>query len=180
MVLSFEEQPCYTHAIPALKNVIDWVLTINLIFLTSLMLYWWLSGTVHITVDKDTHGTLGGVLVIDSQTQQLFASTLREAVDRERGQPTEGYTPRMFIAVFPGLVVTDFEGVESSIGKYVVVEGELVHVTPPGRPLHSAAAAVSNQGLATLLTNVAKRTQIDLTQDGTITDIMRVISEEAL
>lgn len=163
-----------------LKKFFDWVLTLNLILVTGLIAYLWWSGVLVITVGQPVQEQPAAPVVVDPQTEQLFIRTLREEVDRQLGQPIEGYTPDMFIAVFPGLVVTDFEDVEASIGKYVVVEGVLVHVPPPGQPLHSAAEAVSSRGLVTLLENVANRTQIDLRQSGTITDIMLAISEDQL
>ena len=163
-----------------LKTILDWALTLNLIVLSALVVYLWWSGNLTVAVGPEAHNKSTHTNTVDATTEQLFTTTLREEVDRQLGQPIEGYTPDMFIAVFPGLVVTDFEDVEASIGKYVVVEGTLVHVMPPGRPVHSAAAAVSSRGLVTLLKNVAARAHIDLSHSGTITDVMRVISEEQL
>ncbi|MAZ29905.1 hypothetical protein CL655_01345 [bacterium] len=161
-----------------LKKFFDWVLTLNLILVTGLCVYLWSTGNLAIQVGAPAAEQRGGQSAVDAETEQLFIATVREEVDRQLGQPIEGYTPDMFLAVFPGLVATDFEDVEASIGKYVVVEGQLVHVTPPNTPLHSAAEAVSSRGLATLLRNIAERTQIDLTNSGTITDIMRSLSAE--
>lgn len=163
-----------------LKKFFDWVLTLNLVVVTGLGIYLWWSGNLFIQVHTPVTNTSQSTQSIDAETEQLFITTLRETVNRQLGQPIEGYTPDMFIAVFPGLVATDFEDVEASIGKYVVVEGQLVHVTPPGQPIHSAASAVSSRGLITLLQNVANRAQIDLAYSGTITDIMRVITEDQL
>lgn len=162
-----------------LRKFFDWVLTINLIVVTILCVYLWWTGNVAIQLDvPKTNDVTALEQEIDPETEQLFVTTLREEVVRQLGQPIEGFTPDMFIAVFPGLVATDFEDVEASIGKYVVVEGQLVHVTTPGTPIHSAADAITSRGLVTLLTNVANRAHIDLADSGTITDIMRTISEE--
>lgn len=159
-----------------LKRFFDWVLTANLVLVTGLCVYLWWTGQLAVMLEEPA--PVSELQEIDAQTEQLFATTLREEVVRELGQPIEGFTPEMFLAVFPGLTATDFEDVEASIGKYVVVEGQLVHVTPPNVPLHSAASAVTSRGLATLLRNIAARAQIDLTDSGTITDIMRTISKE--
>lgn len=160
-----------------IRTLLDWLLTINLILLLGFFAYLWWTDSVALQIGNPAAFDQT-VVVIDDQTRGLFITTLRDEVDSQLGQPIEGYTPDMFISVFPGLVATDFEDVAASIGKYVVVEGQLVHVTPPGTPLHGAASAVSSQGLSTLLENVATRAQIDLSRSGTITDIMRVISEE--
>jgi hypothetical protein len=81
----------------------------------------------------------------------------------------------MFLNVFPGLVETDFEGVEASIGHYTIVQGRLVHELGNPELVHSAAGAISRRGMETLLQNVAARLSIDLQSDGTITDIMRAL-----
>lgn len=159
-----------------MRKFFDWVLTINLIVVTGLCVYLWWSGRLAVTVDVPAAEKEN--VIIDPRTEQLFITTLRDEVDRQQGQPIEGYTPDMFIGVFPGLVATDFEDVEASLGKYVVVEGELVHVMPSGRPVHSAAAAVTSRGLATLLRNIADRAHIDLSSSGTITNIMATISTQ--
>lgn len=157
-----------------MKRIFDWVLTINLILIVGLCLYLWTSGRLVVEYIDEPNNQL---VKSTEEEAVLFGSTLRDAVDSQLGQPIEGYTPDMFIAIFPGLVATDFEGVDASIGKYVVVEGQLVHVTPPGVPLHSAATAVTSRGLRTLLDNVAARAQIDLSQDGTLTEVFDTLSQ---
>ena len=109
---------------------------------------------------------------------EVFTFTLEEEVQKKIGQPIEGYEPAMFLQLFPGLVATDFEGVEASIGYYTIKQGKLVHELGEERTLvHSAAGAITRAGMARLLENVAARTSIDLEADGTLTDIMSAISE---
>jgi hypothetical protein len=162
-----------------LKKFFDWVLTLNLIVVTGLCVYLWWTGNLLVHVGSPASQQPSEHSVINLETEQLFITTLREEVDRQIGVPENGYLPEMFIAAFPGIVLTDFEDVEASIGKYVVVEGQLVHVTP-AKPLPGGSDAVSSRGLVTLLENVAARAQIDLSRSGTITDIMQIISEEDL
>jgi hypothetical protein len=159
-----------------LRRIFDWVLTINLILLLALCIFLWWTGRLAISLDAPVTGAPAEQ--IDPRTEQLFITTLRDEVDRELGEPENGYTPQQFLAVFPGLVATDFEDVDASIGKYVVVEGQLIHVIPPDTVTHSAAAAITSRGLVTLLENIAVRAGIDLAQSGTITDIMRTISQQ--
>ena len=108
----------------------------------------------------------------------VFRYTLEEAVDKKDGRPTDGYEPYMFLAVFPGLVETDFEGVQASIGYYTIEEGRLVHKLDDTQLIHSAAKAITRDGIQTLLNNVATRTGIDLSGEGTITDIMSAITAQ--
>lgn len=167
---------CWFIKLLSMRKIIDLILTINLLAITLFGAYLWWSGQLRIEYVPTPVETYQGA----SETEMvLFASTLREEVDRSVGQPIEGYEPAMFLAAFPGLVATDFEDVEASIGKYVVVEGQLVHVTPPDAPLHSAAAAITDRGLQTLLNNISRRTQINLTGSGTLTDLMEAITNES-
>jgi hypothetical protein len=156
------------------RRVLDWVLTLNLILVTVLAVYFWWTGQLRIEVQPATTTTQQSV---DAVTTNLFNTTIRSEVDRQLGAPENGYTPDMFITVFPGLTTTDFEDVEAGVGKYVVVEGQLVHVMPPNVPRHSAVAAITSRGFTTLLQNVAARGQINLATNGTITDIMEMLSK---
>lgn len=107
---------------------------------------------------------------------EVFTFTLEDEVRKKLGQPIEGYTPAMFLEVFPGLVATDFEGVDASIGYYTIEEGRLVHELGERTLVHTAAGAVTKKGMGTLLENVATRTGIDLSGDGTLTEVMAAIT----
>jgi hypothetical protein len=135
--------------------------------------FWYVDGdarlTSYITSDTVTPTRTDPVLT------DVFIYTLEEEVQRKVGQPIEGYEPSMFLEVFPGLVETDFEGVEASIGFYTIVQGRLVHELGTPELVHSAAGAITQRGMETLLHNVASRLEIDLQRDGTITDIMRAL-----
>lgn len=157
-----------------MRKAIDIILTLNLLFLTGFVLYVWWNGSLIVRYDPES--VAADQAVYDSLAH-LFSETLREGVDERVGVPIEGYEPSMLIAAYPGLVETDFEDVEASIGKYVVVDGTLVHVTPPGALLHSAASAIGRNGYATLLKNLATRLHIDLSEDGTLTQVMIAIEE---
>lgn len=111
-----------------------------------------------------------------------FRVSLQSEVRSVLGTPIEGYEPSMFMHVFPGLSETDFEGVEASIGFYTIAEGRLVHKLDNSRLIHSAAGAITNRGMDTLLENVSKRLHVDLNSDGTLTKIMDalVFEETAL
>ena len=109
---------------------------------------------------------------------ETFKNTLEARVREEIGQPIEGYEPHMFLAVFPGLVPSDFDGVEASVGRYVLQQGRLVYEPDATKLIHSAAKAISHRGMATLYRNVAARAGMDITHGATLTDVMRVLTRE--
>lgn len=115
---------------------------------------------------------------VDAEIVDVFRFTLEDEVRKKVGTPNEGYEPAMFLQVFPGLVETDFEGVQASIGGYVMKEGRLVHKLDESKLVHSAAQAITRPGFTTLLENVSKRIGINLSTDGTITDIMSALTSE--
>ncbi len=135
--------------------------------------FWYVGGTDRIAmyIAPDRVSTVH----TDPVLLDVFVYTLEEEVQQKIGQPIEGYEPSMFLEVFPGLVETDFEGVEASIGFYTISQGRLVHELGAPELVHSAAGAVTRRGMETLLHNVASRLEIDLGRDGTITDIMRAL-----
>ncbi len=104
-----------------------------------------------------------------------FKTTLKTEVQNTQGVPIEGFEPSMFLKAFKGLAVTDFEGVEASIGFYTIEDGKLVHKTDDSKLIHSAAQAITDRGLDTLLSNVAVRLNVDLTKEGTLTEIMEAL-----
>lgn len=132
-------------------------------------------------------GALDSLLQVNEETQpevktdqtivDAFAFTLHDEVDKKLGHPIEGYEPQMFLSVFPGLTETDFNGVEASIGTYVVENGKLGHHMDNTGLVHSAAGAVTRKGMNTLLENVVRRAEIDLSIDGTLTDIIDFITQ---
>lgn len=157
-----------------MRKIIDIVLTVNLLALALYVGYLWWAGNLVIEYVEEPEAAFNDAY---ESPGVVFGVTLKEAVVAELGQPIEGFTPNMFIAVFPGLALTDFEGVEASVGQYEFVDGNLELVTPRNALMHSAAGAVSRRGFETLLRNVSARVQINLAETGTITQIMEVISE---
>jgi len=157
-----------------MRKIIDIVLTVNLLALALYVGYLWWVG--HLVIEYVEDPTVAQDAAFESPGV-VFGIVLKEAVVAELGQPTEGFTPTMLLEVFPGLALTDFEGVEASVGQYEVVNGGLELVTPRGALLHSAAGAVSRRGFETLLRTVSARLQIDLAHSGTITQVMGAISQ---
>lgn len=90
-----------------------------------------------------------------------FKFELEERVRIEAGQPIEGYEPFMFMQVFPGLLSEDFNGVEAMIGYYEYKNEVLKHELGNVDVIHSAAPAVTADGVKTLLDNVVTRLDVD-------------------
>lgn len=112
---------------------------------------------------------------IPYDVQQTFQMTLRNAVKAKFGVPPDGYEPYMFMEMFPGLTESDFEGVQASIGSYTMQDGRLVYETDKTKLIHPAAKAVTDAGMNTLLANVSVRLGVDLSTNGTLTQIMNAL-----
>lgn len=120
-----------------------------------------------------TQGTAVSADVVD-----VFRFTLEDEVRKKIGAPSEGFEPYMFLEVFPGLVETDFKGVASSVGGYLIVDGRLVHKLDDTKLVHSAAKAITRSGFQVLLANISNRIDVDLATSGTITDVMSALTSE--
>ena len=125
---------------------------------------------------EHTSSQTAAVVQPSATAVDAFQNALEGTVVSAMGQPKNGFTPSMFLQYFPGLAPTDFQGVQSSIGHYVIENGKVIHVIDTTEPIHQAAGAISRQGIATLLLNVSHRTGIDLNATGTVTDIMQAIT----
>lgn len=123
-----------------------------------------------------TQETVAEPTYVPDTVVDVFRFTLEDEVRKKQGQPIEGFEPAMFMAVFPGLVPTDFSGVEASLGHYEVRNGQLELQLVETGLIHSAAGAISRAGYRTLLDNVSARTSIDLQKDGTITEVMSALT----
>ena len=115
---------------------------------------------------------------IETDINEVFKETLEKEVREKNGIPIEGYEPAMFLQTFPGMVATDFNGVEASIGRYVVIDGKLTHEMGQTKLVHSAAGAISRRGMQTLLINISQRIGVDLNNGGTLTEVMNAITGE--
>ena len=89
--------------------------------------------------------------------QEYFNEKLREGVIDRIGQPIEGFVPFMFMQAFSGLVLKDFDGADALLGEYKIVDKELAFIMNEGGPIHSAAEAVSEEGMKTVFANIQRR-----------------------
>lgn len=89
--------------------------------------------------------------------QKHFNERLQEGVIERIGQPIHGFVPSMFMQTFSGIVPQDFDGADALLGKYEIVEKELIFIMDEGGPIHSAAETLSEEGMKTLFLNIANR-----------------------
>jgi len=113
------------------------------------------------------------------ETVQEFIDTTRATTVAKVGQPIEGFEPFMFMRAYPGLVAADFAGVDALIGLYRVENGWVVYDLNGEVELHSAARAISDEGMQQLLVNVAARLNYNLSGNDTVADIVRAIEGAA-
>ncbi len=92
--------------------------------------------------------------------QEFFNEKLREGVIDRIGQPIEGFVPFMFLRAFSGLVPNDFDGADALLGEYRIKEKELSFIVDEGGPIHSAAEAISEEGMKTVFANIQRRTNV--------------------
>lgn len=122
------------------------------------------------SVPNDMEGSMSEAAVTE------FTEEMRVGTVERVGQPIEGFEPSMFMRAFPGLTANDFDGVDALIGLYRYDDGEVVYDLNGEPELHSAARAISDEGMLTLLINVASRLQYDLSGDDTVADLIAAIS----
>jgi len=73
------------------------------------------------------------------------------------GQPIEGFTPFMYLKVFPGLLKKDFDRVEAVQGVYYYNNGELIFEWDADVAIHSAGESISDEGMLKLIHNLERR-----------------------
>jgi hypothetical protein len=121
--------------------------------------------------DDDAQGT-SAINRGTIDVQEYFNEKLREGVINRIGQPIEGFVPFMFLRAFSGLVPNDFDGAEALLGEYKIMEKELAFIVNEGGPIHSAAEAISEEGMKTVFTNIQRRTNVLITTTDEVDDLL--------
>jgi len=122
----------------------------------------WTGPVVSTRGPDDAQDTLA-VNLSTISVQEYFNEKLREGVIDRIGQPIEGFVPFMFMRAFSGLVLKDFDGADALLGEYKIVDKELAFIVDEGGPIHSAAEAVSEEGMKTVFANIQRRTNMLIT-----------------
>ena len=109
---------------------------------------------------------------ISTNVSTYFREEMYNGTIDRVGQPIEGFAPSMLMQAWPNLVLKDFDGVEAELGVYQYNETDLDFIMDSTNPVHSAARAITNKGMTTLLNNVSSRLNRPTT---TIDDIESIL-----
>ena len=102
---------------------------------------------------------------------QMIARGIKNA-----GQPIEGFDAMMLMRAFPGLVASDFRGVEALEGYYEVRGDVAVFVRAGAQPMSSAEGMVLEKGYGTLLKNLSTRLGLSVTSNARADALIQKIS----
>lgn len=109
---------------------------------------------------------------------QYFTSEVRLTVNEEVGQPIEGYEPFMIMQTYRGISSADFQNVEAVQGTYASQNGDVVfELNVPLNEQHSAARAITDGGMETLLRNIADRLDIKIRTNADVDRLLRIVAQ---
>ena len=92
-----------------------------------------------------------------------FTDRLQGFVLENFGQPIDsGFTAPMYLRAFPGLREADFDGVETSGGKYTYSDDKLIFIRARTNPITTYDEAILEKGHEILLSNLRPRLGNDL------------------
>lgn len=98
-----------------------------------------------------------------SLDEYFFQEMINTANEKLGVMPIEGYSPDMYLGVYPGLVKEDFNNVKAYGGVWRVVGNELVFErNVPQNEITSADGTVNQEGMKTLMATLSKRLNIDV------------------
>jgi len=89
------------------------------------------------------------------------------------GQPIEGFDANLLMLAFPGILPSDFDGVQALEGSYRYANGSLTFARTHAQPTSSAERTVAAEGYATLHTQLSRRLGIPAQDTG---DVDRIIA----
>jgi hypothetical protein len=109
-------------------------------------------------------------------TVQYFREKMIERGIQDIGMPIEGFDANLLIMAYPGLQAADFQGVQTAEGKYEVQNGQAVFVRDTQDMITSAEGMVSEEGYATLLSNVSKRLGKNISTEAQVEELLAQIN----
>tara|TARA_Y100000310_G_scaffold26446_1_gene25215 strand:+ start:4956 stop:5612 length:657 start_codon:yes stop_codon:yes gene_type:complete len=101
-----------------------------------------------------------------------FSQQMQNKIINEIGQPIEGFEPPMFIQAFPNLKYEDFNNVQALEGIYIFENSKLTFKRTKKTPITSAEQTITDEGMETLLENIADRLNIKIIDATSITQII--------
>jgi hypothetical protein len=109
----------------------------------------------------------------NSALSQYFAERLTSLGVKDIGQPIEGFDANLLILAFPGILPSDFNGVQTLEGYYQVgPNDEIAFVRGEGQSVSSAERMVSEEGYAALLDNLSARLQFPIGNKTSIDELI--------
>lgn len=88
------------------------------------------------------------------------------------GLPIEGFDDQLLSMAFPGIVASDFNGVETFEGYYAVSGETVTFIRNEEQPISSAERTISEEGYAMLLVNVSTRLGITTINEEAVDSII--------
>ena len=104
-----------------------------------------------------------------------FIERMQHETNEHYGKTLTEYEPYMFLDAMPGLVAQDFDGVQSVVGSYEAVEDNVVYNPWPSSNVWDYNKPISEEGMGTLLNNMAMRLGISIKNRKSIDDILLII-----
>ncbi|MBS3151039.1 hypothetical protein J4443_01525 [Candidatus Woesearchaeota archaeon] len=108
-----------------------------------------------------------------------FTEKMENEVINKKGRPIEGFTPSMFLDVFPKLEKKDFHNVEAFGGIYHYTEGELKFEMSPDRfsegggiMVSSADGTIGEEDMEKLLESLSQKFGIRINGKGSVDSVM--------
>ncbi len=125
--------------------------------LGALLLFILIGAGVYVSSNSNGEVPESGDNGFSAEVVDEFITRMRAETVERVGQPIEGFEPSMFMQAFPGLIASDFADVDALIGLYRYQDGQVMYDLNGEPELHSAARAISDEGMAQLLANVSAR-----------------------
>ena len=107
----------------------------------------------------------------------FFSEELQRAGVERVGQPIEGFNAFIYLEAFPGFEESDFDGVKTLEGIYMIEGGEFKYVRTADNPVTSAEETISEEGYKTLLQNFSKRVGVSVEADVDIAALLEKLRE---
>ena len=112
-----------------------------------------------------------------SELASYLQQQMNQYYIQEEGKPIEGFEPEMYIQVYPGIKKSDFDGVKAELGTYYYRNGNLNFVLDNANPIHTAARAITLEGIATLLNHLSERIMGGVNSKAEIDDLLFNLQE---
>lgn len=133
-------------------------------------------GTVYVQEVLQDNATVN-----DSELVSYFSDQLwQRGVERLGAMPIEGFDPDLYMGAFPGLQKSDFDNVAAIGGVWThdAETDELVFGPEPRYTVTSADGTINEEGMPTLLNNIATRLGISVTDQSSVDALLDAIEQE--